>query len=678
MAAMITIDFLNCFILIFLCFFSLLCYSLFFKKPKDGFDLPPSPPSLPIIGHLHLLLSVLPHKAFQKISSRYGPLLHLRIFKVPFVLASSASVAYELLRTHDVLVMNLFGTQALERSRGIRADELERFYARLMDKARHKENVEIGKEAMVLTNNIISKLLIGRSKLLKKLGISLFAKEIRDVSNGFDELLERLLRDHEEKRQDTYIMDILLAASRDENADYKITRNHIKLLIVEPFLAGSDSAAKLMQWAMAEIIKKPIIFERLRQEMDSVVGSFHIPEKITLVLNVYAVMRDPNFWQDPDEFKPERFIASSSSEQEEEREKVLKFLPFGSGRRGCPGESMEIKLYGPLLHLRIFKVPFVLASSASVAYDLFRTHDIERFYARLMDKARKKESVEIGKEAMVLTNNIMSKLLIGRSCSEENGEAGKVRESVTKTMGLIKKVFFSNMLGKPLKKLGISLFEKEIRGVSGGFDELLERLLREHEEKHQDTDMMDVLLSAYKYENEDYKITRNHIKLLIVELFLAGTDSAARLIQWAMAEIISKPNILERLRQEMDSPERFIASSSSEQEEEREKILKFLPSGSGRRGCPEENLGYIFVETGVGMMVQCFDWRINGDKIVNMEETLAGLSSNRRYWLDEQRGKTVFERSIGIGESFTLPVIHSDHTCNIDDSHHYLPWHCNV
>ncbi|CAF1934668.1 unnamed protein product [Brassica napus] len=411
MAAMITIDFLNCFILIFLCFFSLLCYSLFFKKPKDGFDLPPSPPSLPIIGHLHLLLSVLPHKAFQKISSRYGPLLHLRIFKVPFVLASSASVAYELLRTHDVnvssrgfntlenclfighetfvgadfgdyykfmkvLVMNLFGTQALERSRGIRADELERFYARLMDKARHKENVEIGKEAMVLTNNIISKLLIGRScsekngeaekvresvtktigltkklffsnmlgKLLKKLGISLFAKEIRDVSNGFDELLERLLRDHEEKRQDTYIMDILLAASRDENADYKITRNHIKLLIVEPFLAGSDSAAKLMQWAMAEIIKKPIIFERLRQEMDSVVGSFHIPEKITLVLNVYAVMRDPNFWQDPDEFKPERFIASSSSEQEEEREKVLKFLPFGSGRRGCPGESMEIKL----------------------------------------------------------------------------------------------------------------------------------------------------------------------------------------------------------------------------------------------------------------------------------------------------------------------------------------------
>lgn len=71
---------------------------------------------------------------------------------------------------------------------------------------------------------------------------------------------------------------------------------------------------------------------------------------------------------------------------------------------------------------------------------------------------------------------------------------------------------------------------------------------------------------------------------------------------------------------------RFLASSSSEQEDERKKVLKFIPFGSGRRGCPGENLGYIFVETGVGMMVQCSDWIISGDKTVSMEETLEGLS----------------------------------------------------
>lgn len=101
MVATIIVDFQNCFIFILLCFFSLLCYTLFFRKPRD-FSLPPSPPSIPIIGHLHLLLSVLIHRSLQKLSSKYGSILHLRIFSFPIVLLSSASVAYEIFRAHDV------------------------------------------------------------------------------------------------------------------------------------------------------------------------------------------------------------------------------------------------------------------------------------------------------------------------------------------------------------------------------------------------------------------------------------------------------------------------------------------------------------------------------------------------------------------------------------------------
>ncbi|KAF2542540.1 hypothetical protein F2Q68_00032265 [Brassica cretica] len=106
MAAMVFIDFQNCFILTLLCLISLLCYSLFFRKPKDspGYDLPPSPPSLPIIGHLHLLLSTTTHKSLQKLSTKYGPLLLIRIFNAPIILVSSASVAYEIFKSHDVNV----------------------------------------------------------------------------------------------------------------------------------------------------------------------------------------------------------------------------------------------------------------------------------------------------------------------------------------------------------------------------------------------------------------------------------------------------------------------------------------------------------------------------------------------------------------------------------------------
>ncbi|KAL1197397.1 Cytochrome [Cardamine amara subsp. amara] len=153
----------------------------------------------------------------------------------------------------------------------------------------------------------------------------------------------------------------------------------------ELFVGGTDSSVQTTQWTMAEIINKPDVLERLREEIDSIVGKsrliqetdisklpylqavvkeglrlhppfplltrkfqetcdvkgFHIPEKTTLVINAYAVMRNPDSWEDPNEFKPERFLISSRSRQDDEREQAaLKYIPFGGGRRGCPGSSL--------------------------------------------------------------------------------------------------------------------------------------------------------------------------------------------------------------------------------------------------------------------------------------------------------------------------------------------------
>ncbi|KAL0719113.1 hypothetical protein Bca4012_068437 [Brassica carinata] len=455
MAAMIFVDFQNCFILILLSFLSLLSYSLFFKKPKKspGYDLPPSPPSLPIIGHLHLLLSSLTHKSLQKLSTKYGPLLHIRIFNVPIILVSSASVAYEIFKSHDVNVSSrdlaaideslVFGTygivnapygdywkfmkkiiatkllrpQTLERSRGIRAEELHRFYSSLLEKARNNESVGISKEATKLVNSTLCRMSMGRSfsedngeaervrglvgesyaltkkmflaallrRPLKILRIPLFKKEIMSVSDRLDELLERIIVEHteklDEKHRDKDLMDVLLAAYRDEEAEYKITRNHIKAFFVELFVGGTDTSVQTTQWTMAEILNNPNVLGKLREEIDSVVGrsrlfqetdlpnlpylqavvkeglrihppgplvvrtfqegcemkGYYIPEKTTLVINAYAVMRDPDSWEDPDEFKPERFL----SLKEDEKELALKYLPFGGGRRGCPGGNLS-------------------------------------------------------------------------------------------------------------------------------------------------------------------------------------------------------------------------------------------------------------------------------------------------------------------------------------------------
>ncbi|AAG27882.1 cytochrome P450, putative [Arabidopsis thaliana] len=462
--AAISVDFQLCFIFILLAIFSLFCFSaFFFKKPKDpqlqGCGLPPSPPSLPIIGHLHFLLSVPCYKSFQKLSSKYGPFLHLRAFNIPIVLVSSGSMANEVLRIQDLnfasrdsgqtpimeksllfgsfgfvsvpygdywrfmkklLVKKLLGSHSLEQTRLLRGKELQTFRAMLFDKAAKNETVDVGKEMMKLTNNSICRMTMGRScseengeaeqvrglvtkslSLTKKfliasivgqfsklVGISLFGKEIMEVSQRYDELLEKIIKEHEENPnngEDRDMMDVLLEVCADDNAEFKISRNQIKALFVEIFLAGTDTSAQTIQWILAELINHPEILEKLRKEIESVVGvrrliqetdlpnlpylqavmkeglrlhphtpilvrnategckigGYYIGQNTTMMVNAYAVLRDPDSWEYPEEFQPERFMTSPLKGKEDEKAQLaLNFIPFGSGRRGCLGKNL--------------------------------------------------------------------------------------------------------------------------------------------------------------------------------------------------------------------------------------------------------------------------------------------------------------------------------------------------
>lgn len=71
---------------------------------------------------------------------------------------------------------------------------------------------------------------------------------------------------------------------------------------------------------------------------DCLVGGYSIPGGTMLFVNVYAMQRDPNIWEEPTKFKPERF--------EDGKAEGKWMLPFGMGRRGCPGEGLAKKVMG--------------------------------------------------------------------------------------------------------------------------------------------------------------------------------------------------------------------------------------------------------------------------------------------------------------------------------------------
>jgi cytochrome P450 len=160
------------------------------------------------------------------------------------------------------------------------------------------------------------------------------------------------------------------------------------------FSGGSETSATVMIWIMAELIRWPRVMTKVQAEVrqalqgkvtvteDDIVrlnylkmviketlrlhcpGPLLVPHRCRetckvmgydvlkgtcVFVNVWALGRDPKYWEDPEEFMPERFL--DMAEEVDFRGKDHKFMPFGTGRRLCPGLSMAKRV-----------VPFILAS----------------------------------------------------------------------------------------------------------------------------------------------------------------------------------------------------------------------------------------------------------------------------------------------------------------------------
>jgi cytochrome P450 len=72
---------------------------------------------------------------------------------------------------------------------------------------------------------------------------------------------------------------------------------------------------------------------------------YDIPAKTTVLINAWAIARDPSYWPYPDEFKPERFLNGMNDSKGEE----FNLIPFGEGRRICPGKNFSNKVIALML-----------------------------------------------------------------------------------------------------------------------------------------------------------------------------------------------------------------------------------------------------------------------------------------------------------------------------------------
>ncbi|PON94060.1 Cytochrome P450, E-class, group I [Trema orientale] len=122
------------------------------------------------------------------------------------------------------------------------------------------------------------------------------------------------------------------------------------------FIAGSETSSTAIEWTFSELLKSPRMMEKAQEEVrqvyygktnadetgihelkesskSCVIDGYEVPAKSKVIINAWAIGRDPKYWKEAERFFPERFLESSIDYKGADFE----YIPFGAGRRICPG-----------------------------------------------------------------------------------------------------------------------------------------------------------------------------------------------------------------------------------------------------------------------------------------------------------------------------------------------------
>ncbi|TVU01788.1 hypothetical protein EJB05_52784, partial [Eragrostis curvula] len=426
------------------------------QRQQAGLHLPPSPPALPILGHLHLV-GPLPHVSLRSLSQKHGAdLMLLRLGAVPALVVTSPRAAEAVLRTHDQVFASrpyalateiiLYGpsdigftpygeywrqakklvtTHLLSASKGrsfrlAREEEVSMVMAKISEAATAGTAVDMSGLVGSFTNDLACRAVMGkhfRNKgldtqlqeligdtspliggfnveeffpFLARFGVLSKAVRVKSerVKRRWDKLLDELLEEHEALASDHKDRDDFIHVLLSVRQEYGLTRAQMKAILLDVFFGGIDTSASTLDFTIAELMRKPDLMRKLQAEVRSRVpegqelvseadianmtylravikeslrlhpvapllaphfsmsscsiDGFEISENVGVLINAWAIGRDERYWEDAEEFVPERFLDGGDAEGVDFKGNDFRFFPFGAGRRMCPGMNFGI------------------------------------------------------------------------------------------------------------------------------------------------------------------------------------------------------------------------------------------------------------------------------------------------------------------------------------------------
>ncbi|KAB1995774.1 hypothetical protein ES319_D13G183900v1 [Gossypium barbadense] len=386
----------------------------------------PGPRKLPLIGNLHQLAGPgLLHRTLRDLATKHGPIMHLQLGQVSTVVVSSAEMAKEIMKTHDIVFANrpflvvamittyectdiafspygnywrhlrkicteeLLSAARVNSFQSIREEEV----LNLIETIKSNEGLadNLSEKVFSMSYGITARAAFGKKCKNKDAFVSVISEESKvnsgflvseffpslkflDVVSGLKHRVEKIHGEADRilgnigKRED--LVDVLLRLQ--ENGEVPLTDNNIKAVIFDIFSGGKMiKNPRVMTKAQAEVRQvfqgkgnvdetgihqlkylKCVIKEILRlHPVFPLLLPRELPSKTRVIINAWAIGRDPNHWVEPEKFEPERFINSSVDFVGTNFE----FIPFGAGRRICPGilfavPNVELPLAQLLFH----------------------------------------------------------------------------------------------------------------------------------------------------------------------------------------------------------------------------------------------------------------------------------------------------------------------------------------
>ncbi|KAK2452314.1 cytochrome P450 83B1 [Trifolium repens] len=348
-------------------------------------------------------------------------------------------------------VLHLFSSQRVHSFRPIRENEVAQLIQKVSKYVGNEKGVNLSETMMSFTNTLICKIALGKKYVFDygeevELGseergsrLQILLNEAQAMLTEFyfsdhfpllgwvdrikgtlwrldktfkelDLIYQRVIDDHmdnlarpKSKEQEVVdIIDILLQMMNDHSLSFELTIDHIKALLMNIFIAGTDTSTAIVVWTMTALMNNPRVMNKVQMEIRNLykgkdfineddieklsylklvvketmrlfppspllvpretiencnIDGYEIKPKTLVYVNAWAIGRDPENWEDPEEFYPERFFTSSV----DFKGKNFELIPFGSGRRMCPAMNMgmitvELSLAN-LIHSFDWKLP---------------------------------------------------------------------------------------------------------------------------------------------------------------------------------------------------------------------------------------------------------------------------------------------------------------------------------